>query len=163
MTAKDRLLEFLDYIKIGQNKFEANIGIANGYINNNKGSIGTKIIEKILDVYPELSIEWLITGKGDMIKSQIHGGDIKNLKGNFSGNIMNTGGKFINIPNFGGEKIIKENGEVELQNSAQSWEVEKSILQQRIAALENMVNMKDDIISTLKENISLLKKLTQST
>ncbi len=122
---------------------------------------------------------WLITGEGEMFTSnhpkvyeykqgrenfRSNNVSIKNLKGSFSGNIMNTAGNnIVNIPNFGGEKIIRENGEVELQNSAQSWEVEKSILQQRIAALENMVNMKDDIISTLKENISLLKKLTQST
>lgn len=69
MSAKDRLLMFLTYLDIGQNKFEANVGISNGYINNNKGSIGTKILEKIANRYPELNTEWLTTGNGEMLKS----------------------------------------------------------------------------------------------
>ena len=68
MNAKDRLLEFLKYLNIGQNKFEAFVGISNGYINNNKGSIGTAIITKIATKYPELNIAWLQTGKGEMLK-----------------------------------------------------------------------------------------------
>lgn len=118
---------------------------------------------------------WLMNGEGDIFtsdhpkiyeyKNGVNYGNVsqsvKKNTGCITGQV--SGGQVINIPNFGGEKIIRENGEVELQNFTQSWEVEKSILQQRIAALENMVNMKDDIISTLKENISLLKKLTPST
>lgn len=118
---------------------------------------------------------WLLTGEGDMFtsdhpkvyeyKNGVNYGNVsqsvKMNKGCVTGQV--SGGQVINIPNFGGEKIIKGDGEVELQNSDQSWGIEKNILQQRIADLENMVNMKDEIISTLKENISLLKKLTQST
>lgn len=68
MNAKDRLLEFLKYLNIGQNKFEAFVGISNGYINNNKGSIGTAIITKIAAKFPELNITWLQTGEGEMLK-----------------------------------------------------------------------------------------------
>ena len=68
MNAKDRLLEFLKHLNIGQNKFEAIVGISNGYINNNKGSIGSVIITKIATKYPELNITWLQTGEGAMLK-----------------------------------------------------------------------------------------------
>lgn len=66
MTAKNRLLEFLQHLKIGQNAFEKKVGISNGYIAHSKGSFGAAIIAKIADAYPELNTEWLLTGKGSM-------------------------------------------------------------------------------------------------
>lgn len=94
---------------------------------------------------------WLMNGEGDIFTSD-HPKIYEYKNGVNYGNVSQS---------------VKKNtrciGEVELQNSAQSWEIEKSILQQRISDLENMVNMKDEIIFTLKESISLLKKLTQST
>lgn len=58
MTAKERLIEFLAYLKIGQNAFEKNVGISNGYISNIKGSIGSEIANKISEKYPELNTGW---------------------------------------------------------------------------------------------------------
>lgn len=69
MDTKIRLLEFLDYLNIGQTAFEKKVGIANGYISHNKGSIGSETISKISDAYPDLNLGWLITGKGEMLKS----------------------------------------------------------------------------------------------
>jgi len=68
-TAKNRLLEFLAHLDIGQNAFEKNAGIANGYISHNKGSIGSDILAKISAAYPELNTVWLLTGEGDMLRS----------------------------------------------------------------------------------------------
>jgi hypothetical protein len=69
-TAKKRLLEFLAYLDIGQNAFEKKVGIANGYISHNKGSIGSEIISKISEQYPELNIDWLLNGKGTMVVNE---------------------------------------------------------------------------------------------
>jgi len=68
MKTKERLLDFLKYIKIGQNKFAEKCGFSAGYINNIKGSIGTDILKKIMDTYPELNIDWLLHGNGEMLK-----------------------------------------------------------------------------------------------
>jgi hypothetical protein len=70
-TAREQLIKFLEYLHIGQNAFEKKVGIANGYISHNKGSIGSDIISKIMEGYPELNAEWLITGKGKMLKSSL--------------------------------------------------------------------------------------------
>jgi SOS-response transcriptional repressor LexA len=67
-TARNRLLKFLEYLEIGQNAFEKKVGIANGYISHNKGSIGSDIVSKILDNYPDLDVTWLLTGEGSMLK-----------------------------------------------------------------------------------------------
>jgi hypothetical protein len=69
MTSKDRLLLFLKHKSIGQTVFEKTAGISNGYINNNKGSIGSTILSKISKAFPDLNIDWISTGNGEMIKS----------------------------------------------------------------------------------------------
>ena len=66
---KERLLEFLVYLGIGQNKFEEKVGLSIGYINKLKGDMKLNTIDKITSTYSELDKEWLITGKGSMLKS----------------------------------------------------------------------------------------------
>jgi len=68
MNSKDRLLKFIEYLKIGQGAFEKKCGISNGYINNNKGNIGASILNRIHVAYPELNVEYITTGSGQMIK-----------------------------------------------------------------------------------------------
>ena len=69
-TTKDRILIFLEYLGMGQNAFEKKCGISNGYISNSRGSFGSRIISKISTAYPDLNVEWLMTGEGTMIKSE---------------------------------------------------------------------------------------------
>jgi hypothetical protein len=66
---KERLTEFLAYLKIGQDKFAKNVGLSRGYVNNLKDNITAKTVDKIISVYPELNKDWLLTGKGEMLKS----------------------------------------------------------------------------------------------
>jgi len=82
-TAKDRLLEFLVYLGIGQNAFEKNVGISNGYISHNKGSIGSEIVSKISKIYSELNTDWLLSGNGEMIKSTVNQNNVNgdNIQG----------------------------------------------------------------------------------
>lgn len=70
MNSKDRLLIFLNHLGIGQNAFEKRVGISNGYISHNKGSIGSKIMEKIVVEFPEINVNWLSVGEGEMLKSE---------------------------------------------------------------------------------------------
>lgn len=155
-SVKERLMYFLKYLNLGQTAFENKVGWSRGYISKIKGSIGSDMLANLVENYPELNVDWLLTGKGGMLKSKISIGDINNNRGNISGNVATSGGQVINIPNFGGEKIIKESGDVELHGSAQSeiekLEIEKKALQQRIADLEKMIDMKDKLILMLENN-----------
>ena len=75
--AIDRLLQFIEYLKKtdGEVKnakvFEKKCGLSNSYIANSKksnGSIGSDTIAKILSSFPQLNVEWICTGRGDMLK-----------------------------------------------------------------------------------------------
>lgn len=70
---KNRMLHFLEHLEIGQKAFEKNIGISNGYVNNIGKSIGTTILTKIKEKYPELNTDWLLTGNGDMLNNESTG------------------------------------------------------------------------------------------
>lgn len=71
-TVKERLKEFINYIGIGQTKFEANCGLSNGYVNNIRVSIQPKTLQKIALSYPDLNRAWLLTGEGEMIVDNQH-------------------------------------------------------------------------------------------
>lgn len=67
ISIKDRLLAFLNNQKISQRKFEMNIDVSNGYINNLRKTVGADKIHRIHSAYPELNIDWLLTGEGEML------------------------------------------------------------------------------------------------
>lgn len=68
----ERIKEYIDCKGITVAAFERSIGMSNasfGKSLKNRGAIGSDKIENILSVYTDLSSEWLLTGKGDMLKS----------------------------------------------------------------------------------------------
>jgi len=66
---KERLIEFLAYLGIGQTKFEEKVGLSRGFVNNIGENITSKSLKKITEIYPELNINWLKTGVGSMLNS----------------------------------------------------------------------------------------------
>lgn len=66
-ATKDRLLEFLRFKGMGQQKFEISIGMSNGWVNKVGDSIRENTLKKISEVYPELNIAWLKSGVGVML------------------------------------------------------------------------------------------------
>ena len=71
MNVKERIKKFIKYEDISITDFEKSINVANGYVNSISKSIGIDKINAILENYSNLSIEWLITGKGSMLKEAI--------------------------------------------------------------------------------------------
>jgi hypothetical protein len=68
MNVKERIKEFTKYSKITVSAFEKSILVTNGYVNSISKSIGIDKIGLILEKYPNLNIEWLLAGKGEMLK-----------------------------------------------------------------------------------------------
>ena len=68
---RERLIAFLSYKKITKASFADAIGVSNSYVQNIRNGITAGKLAKIKEVYPELNIDWLITGAGDMINGAI--------------------------------------------------------------------------------------------
>jgi phage repressor protein C with HTH and peptisase S24 domain len=66
MKTKERLKIFVQSLNMGQNAFEAEVGIANGYLASKSQSVNSDAIEKIIAKYPNLNLDWLFTGSGSM-------------------------------------------------------------------------------------------------
>lgn len=68
-SMKERLSHFLEEKKIEVPDFCQSIGVPQAYYLSMKGNIPESKLKNIMEVYPQLSIEWLMTGEGSMIKS----------------------------------------------------------------------------------------------
>ena len=68
MTSRDRILQFVEFKSISKNKFYKETGLSNGFLDKNNHP-GADKLEQIIYTYPDISPEWLLTGKGDMLKS----------------------------------------------------------------------------------------------
>lgn len=89
---KGRLLQFLDNKKITKQKFCTKTGISYSNIKGKaqKSELGGIQIVKILEVFPEINPEWLLLGKGEMLRNGGVSGD-NNVVGNTHCGSINTG------------------------------------------------------------------------
>ena len=77
-SAIERLIEFHDYLKLagygGRNKFEKAIGKSEGYLSGalkKNSAIGSDVLLEIRTMFPELNMDWLISGDGEMLKTKL--------------------------------------------------------------------------------------------
>ena len=67
---KERILEILDLKGIKKSIFFQKTGIKRGFLDADKlnQSVSDENFAKIIAIFPDVSVEWLITGKGDRLK-----------------------------------------------------------------------------------------------
>lgn len=70
-TIKDRILTFIKHIEIPISTFERECGMSNATIQNMRSSIAPDKLKRIAEKYPQLNIEWLMIGKGRMLKETL--------------------------------------------------------------------------------------------
>jgi repressor LexA len=73
LTVKENILQFIEKQHIVKEEFyrKTEISASNFKGNGLKSEIGGEKIVKILTCYPEINPEWLLTGKGSMLKSEV--------------------------------------------------------------------------------------------
>jgi len=66
---KNRLLKFCtEHLCLSQNSFEDKCGIAHGTISSIKvKGPSVDVLAKISSAYPELNLNWLVSGRGEML------------------------------------------------------------------------------------------------
>ena len=92
---KQRIKEYLKYKDEKIIDFSAKIGVSNAYVSSIRKSIQPDKLARIQQVYPDLNIEWLVTGRGDMINTS------RAITMTNSGNITGNGNN-VNVVGFGG-------------------------------------------------------------
>ena len=78
----DRIKQIIECEGISIRAFEMKISASNGLIRKaiaNHSDIQSKWIKAIVENYPHYNIEWLITGKGEMLKNTSSYGENQNL------------------------------------------------------------------------------------
>ena len=68
-TVKERLKLYLRINRITQEKFCNSVGVAPTYVSNIRKGIQPDKLTRIQQAYPDLNIEWLVTGRGEMLNS----------------------------------------------------------------------------------------------
>lgn len=87
-TVKQRLLDFIYYLRISKAEFCDKIGVSRAYVTSMRKSISSDKLSAISAQYPDLNIEWLLTGKGEMLNSgrAVSGGVVVTNNGQINGN-----------------------------------------------------------------------------
>lgn len=73
MKAIERVIQYIDYKGINNSNFEKNNFLSNGYIatqQKRNADLGEGVLLKILDNCQDINPEWLLTGKGAMLRPQ---------------------------------------------------------------------------------------------
>lgn len=87
-----RIKEFISYKDMRISLFERNCGLANGYVNQIKRSIGDEKLKVISEKYPELNITWMLTGVGEMLNTKERESEIEDNiaeNGDYNENMKN--------------------------------------------------------------------------
>lgn len=84
-TVKERVDEYCKYAKISVREFEKSINVSYGYFYHlTKNGVSHDKVKNIISKYPDLNIDWLIYGEGEMLKSQV-----QNVNGHHNAATMN--------------------------------------------------------------------------
>lgn len=135
-TIKQRLMKFLKYKNIGQVKFSTMAGLSGSFVNNVKDRLNDTTILKIQLGFPELNIDWLLKGEGDMLvdvpASQIDSSTLSRT--------MITRKNHINI----GGYALPVDKEVGMRMRFMKLEMEK--MHSEISLLKRLIEEKDKLL-----------------
>ena len=76
---RERLNEFLAVVDLTKRRFQKDIGVSPAYFANAVNGFSPRVQYKIRKAHPELNLEWLMTGEGNMFAE---GYGAKDNKGN---------------------------------------------------------------------------------
>lgn len=98
-TVKERLEFFLKSKKISKTDFGKAVGVSNSFVSSMRKSLGPDKIQSIAQTYPDLNIEWLLTGEGEMLKTQSTNSVI-------TGDVSGNGNQFV----AGNNNVLQDKG-----------------------------------------------------
>lgn len=159
---KERILYLLETKKIIKDKFFSEIGMTYGNFTGEakKTPLNSNAISNILLKFPDLNAEWLLTGQGDMFKTN----STKKAKHHSDKELVtiDTTNKYTNISDDNQEKNELKSNIVE-ESTPEYNTPEKSItdeLIRQLQAKDNQIEKMQDQIEKMQDQINeLLKKM----
>lgn len=75
---KSRVIEVANFKGVSLEKFFLELGVTYGSFKgkHKKTSLNSSVIERLHQLYPDISLEWLISGKGSMTTTHNGGGNV---------------------------------------------------------------------------------------
>lgn len=67
---KSRLIEFIASKGMSIRRFEIECGLPNAYVSNIRNNITSRRLEVITAKFPDLNLQWLMTGEGSMSRNE---------------------------------------------------------------------------------------------
>ena len=150
MKAIERLYEYLKNKGIRPTNFEREIGLSSGYLSvqrKRKADMGESILTKVSDNCQDLSMEWLLTGEGAMLKSQ---------PSNSSGHVV-VSNDFKGGTNHIGDISISNGIETSPLSARESQYIDDQAIRDRqhliaeIERLKSMLKTQESMIEWLKQ------------
>lgn len=132
---KRRLSEFLRYIGSNNNQFVIKMGYASTFLNS-KGGISEEKLGEIFKAYPDLDMNWLFSGEGEMIRQNVN-------QTNEHGDNINAG-RDISL-----DKSVKSNIDPKYVDKLEK-DNERMI--------QEILKLKDDLLKSRQTIIDLLQK-----
>jgi len=82
---KERIIKLVEFKQVGKEYFFKKIGVTSANFRGSAGKtpVNSNTIENIFTEFPDLNLEWLITGKGEMLKSNHANSKIQLVDNNF--------------------------------------------------------------------------------
>ncbi len=74
-SVKERLALFLEEIGVNKSEFGRRIGVSSAFITSMRKSLQPDKVAAIRDKFPELNIDWLLTGEGEMLAASASAGE----------------------------------------------------------------------------------------
>lgn len=122
-SIKERILYYLEAKGISRNKAALECGLSASYFKNTN-SYSAEAVAKLMAKYTELSAEWVMRGKGNMIGPEIH--DVQN-------------------------SIASGNGSVAGNNNVVVNDDSSLVLHERVKMLEMLLEEKERLIKVLMD------------
>ncbi|MDR2995561.1 MAG: hypothetical protein LBV11_17420 [Bacillus cereus] len=161
---KGRIRQFIKVKNITVQIFEQSIGRSNGYLAHIQSPTSNTLFD-IATSYPDISMDWLITGQGEMYKSKynvsgdahITDGDNKGVIGNTGTNTGTINSHQITVPGNAKKIIEADKTTIEMSEFSEILK-DNEHLRTRVKDLEETIASQKEVISSQKEIIAFQKK-----
>ena len=156
MTIKERIEMFIEHQGIRRSVFERACGFSNGYTRNLKENPSASKIEDILMAYPELNRVWLLSGEGEMLKSEtVNIGEVSGGANTIGMSVNQSISK--NSGQNAGRDLINHRDKSVLEELA----AQRHLAERQLEVYSDSLSNRDDQIRTAQSQIDTLIKQNQ--